>query len=259
MRIDPDIKELLKRHGFTKNEILFYFALIKLEEANASEIARYAQSDKSSMYRAARSLLKRGYIVETGAQYDKKYMIEDLTILRSKLESKQKQLNKDISLASSFIDTFPRLAEKEFIKSNVKVYSGDEGVRRVYEERLDWGESIIREVTSNVVQNNLTIKDPKYWNSLIKERKEKGIYLHMLVDEEDTSVDFHRSSKDQHKEVRLTNSDLSIPAGLQIVGNKIIIHNTNSLNIITLVIEDKAIASLFSNLFDFVWKRSKKI
>jgi hypothetical protein len=125
--------------------------------------------------------------------------------------------------------------------------------------------TLIREISSDFIQaqvGNLpkqTWNKNEYWDNLIAQRKKAGCFAHLLVDTSDESEYYHRTNPEMLKEVRVVPDDFKITAGMNIFGNKVAIHNTKTVDVVGIIIDDATIASLCMSFFDFVWKRSKAI
>ena len=253
------IQQVLTNNNFSDNEVKFFLTLLKQGSANAKEIAESSGMDKSSAYKAAKQLQEKGLIANTGDNYDRKLFIEDLNNLKDIITKKKTEADIELQEIDTFISELPEFIKSSVNKSSVKVYQGENAVQRIYNERLLSSPPLIREVMSNATIGELIQQDETYWHEHIKQRIEQGTYLHMLIDENDTDNTFHRTSKEQYKEVRILPEDFHITSGVNIYNNKVAIHNTQSMHIIAVVIDDATITELMKNFFDFVWRRSKII
>ncbi len=253
------IREILSRNNFTENEINFYLALLKQGPSNATEIANTIQMDKSSAYKAAKQLQEKGLVATNGENYDKKLFIEDISVLKDIITKKKVEADIELKKLDIFLSELPEFMRTSINRSHVKVYQGENAVKRIYDERLLSHPPLIREVMSNAATGDLIPQDDEYWNEHIKQRIEQGTYLHMLIDEADSDMTFHRTSKEQYKEVRILPEDFPVTSGVNIYNDFVAIHNTQSMHIIAVIIDDPTITELMKNFFDFVWRRSKII
>jgi len=258
-QLNKDITTTLVRNGFTENEANIYIVIAKLGKANAIEIAHSLKIDKTSVYRSAEKLIDLGLIARTGNKYGNQLFIDDINQLTKFFESKRSSAENDLLTIKEFLQNLPLQLDNEFLKTKVKVFKGPDVVKDLYELRIQEGKNLIREVSTSDVQLNLTPGEDAYWEDYIKRRIDSGAFLHMLIDKTDSSKTFHRTNKEQFKEVRIVPDDFLITSGLNIFNNKVAIHNTKSIDIIGIVIEDKSIADLLINFFDFIWKRSQII
>ncbi len=259
------ILQLLLQNGFTKNEGEIYFAILKLKKANAIQVSEYVKADKTTVYRAIEKLSKLGLIASTGGKYNNLLFVKDIHKLQSHFEKKKFELDQGMELLNTFIEHYPINANMDYLRSKMTLLEGQDAVKEIYDMRHEKANTLIREITSDNVFSGVGLNgkaswdNSEYWDKIINQRKNSGCYLHQLVDISDQSTHYHRTNKEQFKEVRRVPSDFIVTAGMNIFGNKVAIYNTKSVDIIGIIIEDATIAGLCTNLFDFVWKRSEII
>jgi predicted transcriptional regulator len=259
------ISNLLQKNGFSNYEAEVYLAILKLKKSNGIQISEAVNADKTTVYRAIYKLLKLGLIASTGDKYNNLLFVKDINKLQSLLENKLSELNQGIELLGLFIDQYPTLENDALLKSKMTLLKGEDAVKAIYDIRHENPNTLIREITTERVFNKMGI-DRKaswdthaYWDKIIAQRKKAGCFLHQIVENEDSSIIYHRTNKEQFKEVRVVPEDFKITAGINIFGNKVGIFNTKSKDIIAVIIDDAMIAGLCANMFDFIWKRSKQI
>ena len=259
------ISTLLKANGFSNYEAEVYLAILKLKKSNGIQIAEAVNADKTTVYRAIEKLLKLDLIAGTGGKYNNLLYVKDINKLQTHLEARLTELNQGIELVGMFIEQFPSIEKEELLKSKMTLLEGEIAVKAIYDIRHENPNTLIREITTDRVFNQMGIDRKaewdthKYWDAIIKQRKKAGCFLHQLVESDDSSIIYHRTNKEQFKEVRKVPEDFKITAGINIFGNKVGIFNTKSKDIIAVIIDDAMIAGLCANMFDFIWKRSQQI
>jgi sugar-specific transcriptional regulator TrmB len=260
-----EISQLLQQNGFTKNDAEVYLAILKLKKSNAIEVAEKINIDKTTVYRAIESLSRLGLIASTGGRYNNQLFVKDINKLPALLEQKRASLDQGLQLLNSFVEQLPIKLNEEYLHSKVTVLQGDDVVKDIYNIRHEKPNSLIREISSDFIQTQVgngdgqTWNNHEYWNWVIEQRRKQGCFLHLLVDSGDESEYYHRTSDNLFKEARVVPDDFKITAGMNIFGNKVAIHNTKTVDVVGIIIDDVTISTLCASFFDFVWKRSKII
>lgn len=253
--MEQEISKLINA-GLSEIEAKVYLTIISKGVVNGSEIADMLELERTVVYRGLKRLLSKGIISSTNESYARKYYIEDTSKLTGYIEKDIYNKQKSLTQVRDLIDNLPFVSFDSLLKSKVKIYKGEDAIAKIYEDRLSSTEPILRELSTDLVFPGLS---KRFWNSMIRKRKKSELFLQQLVDSKDQSVDFHRTNKDQFKEVRVVPSDFIMKSGINIYGNKVAFHNGKLNDSLAIIIEDIALAESMKNIFDFVWNRSKVI
>jgi len=174
--------------------------------------------------------------------------IEELIENRTKaLESTQKELK---SLLPSIISNY----NLSHHKPGVKIFEGEESIRKVMADALTAKEEIYTYVDPKFVDKYI---DSALNKKYIRDLERKGIKNKLLV--EDTKY-----NRDRYGSLRLTNTsikfiDRPLPefaTTMQIYDNKIVYQTYKPQAVIGIIIEDKLIYSLNRSIFEYVWEKA---
>lgn len=251
-------RDSIRRLGLSSVEADCYVLLLKEGQLNGNQLAEKLAIDRTVVYRLLRNLVKRGLVQSTNEKYDCKYYIDDVHKLIEVAETNAEDAKSTEVAVKRFVDSIPLLSLDHILKSKVRVFRGEDSVKQVYQEKNRSGDPILREISNNLVFpcNSL---NARFWNKEIAVRKANKSFLHQLIDKSDDSEMFHRTSKEQFKEVRVFPSDFVMAAGVNLYQNKIAFHNNSIADPLAIIIEDRAMAELMKDFFDFVWNRSQVI
>ena len=256
------IKDLTKI-GLTKNEAIFYEALLKFGPANASKISSIADLDKSSAYRSAESLVKLGLInYEPGKE--KVYIANPPEILRTLLEEKKKHIIKQENELSFLIKDIYQSIKLNSITSKITVYENFDAPQKIWNDMLESDVKIQRQMIRMDIQkffvDNSSKETYETWvENYIKERVKKKIFLRYLCSEEWADQRWTRSDPKTLKEVRILPKSFKLKTNIITGGNKFGTHTIGTDNIKGILIRDENITATQNQLFDFIWEQSKKI
>lgn len=248
--------QLLISGGLTKLEAKIYLLLLQKSNLNGNEIAAELGVERSLIYRSLKSISEKQLIVSSNERYNCKYSVADTQTLVSMTDKNLKKATESFEAVKKFVNQIPMISLEGVLKSKVRVFRGEESITKLYSERNNSGDPVIREISSDTV---FPMISNEWWDHQIEVRKNHHSFLQQLVDVADKSLAYHRTNKEQFKEVRQVPEDFSINAGINIFGDRIAFHNSSVSDPMSLIIEDVAMAKLMKNMFDFIWNRSKVI
>jgi len=251
-------REALEHLGLSSVEADSYVLLLKEGQLNGNQLAEKLSIDRSVVYRVLRVLEKRGLIQSTNEKYNCRYFVDDVQKLQQIAEDWLDTAKDTQEAVNKFIASIPILSLEQVLKSKVRVFRGEDSIKKVYQEKNRSGDPVLREISNNLVFPCNELNE-NFWFNEIAVRKANKSFLHQLVDKSDDSEMFHRTNKEQFKEVRVFPSDFVMAAGVNLYQNKIAFHNNSVADPLAIIIEDRAIADLMKNFFYFVWNRSQVI
>lgn len=249
-------KQVLQSLGLSELEASIYWSLLVSGPQNGNQLSEHVHADRSTVYRALKRLLRAGLVVSSGQRYNCVYSVENAEKVVDLGEKRVSVAHNSLKSLKKLLAQIPMLSLEQVLKSKVRVFRGEDSIKNVYWEKNRSGDPILREISNNLVFPRLS---DSFWNTEIKTRIKNGSFLHQLVDKSDDSLKFHRTSKPQFKEVRVFPDDFVMAAGINIFKNKVAFHNNSLADPLSIIIEDRAMAELMKNFFDFVWNRSQVI
>ncbi|OGJ15710.1 hypothetical protein A3K73_03005 [Candidatus Pacearchaeota archaeon RBG_13_36_9] len=247
------IESSLKRIGLTDGEIKIYLALLELGSSTTWNITKKSGISGSKVYEVLDRLSKKGlasYTIKNNVRYFEAASPERILDF---LEGKSKELESEKNEIKKII---PELILKQVnsAKAEVKVYTGFEGAKTVYDinvkdckkgdEMLGWG---------------LT-EQPESWETYFNEkekvRDKMGIVYKMILNEKYQSL-YNARKKFKNTHFRFFPRGLEMPASVITWKNKVALYVITK-EPITIIIESEAVAESFRKYFHIMWKQAKK-
>jgi len=239
------VEEILKEIGLSKNEIKIYLALIELGPSLIGKICGKTKIHRRNVYDSLETLKNKGFV--SSILINNRNVFESINprSILDILDEKKAHIEKII----------PSLLEKQNKSSvSVKLYSGLSGRKIIFEDKLKiGGEQYV------LGAHKPSKKSLLYIENYHGRRASKKISLKMLfIDGDKESV--KEFLKYGFVEARILPKKIISPIAINIYGDKIaILLNSGSVEPLTLLIEDKNLASDFKYYFEMLWKISKLI
>lgn len=251
-----DVPSQLEIAGFTPLEAKIYLSILKKGRISATKIYQSLHLDKSSTYRILDSFVAKGFISAFGDSYAKEYLITDTSRILQAIHKKNTQLKQAETSLMNFFAGLETTLLKDYKKHNIQLYEGIEGIKIIWEKRLNAKNKLIREIAnSKTLQPNFP-DFLDYMGSYIKRRVEKGIELKGLVPE-DAVNELDKSSKKDLKEIRVLPKSRHFIATVTTFDNVTAFHNLKGKRLIGVVIVDEFITNLVNYLFDTLWENAR--
>jgi len=235
-----EVERVLRKIGFSPNEIKVYLALTDHGSSKAGKISKIAKIDRSSCYNSLKLLTEKGLVSYVTIGKVKWFQA---TGPKRLLEYVQEQ-EEDIK------SIMPELQERHKyakLEGQVRMYKGIKGVRTVFQDMLRTGKD-------NFVfgsEGQFVERMPHFSKYFGLIKKEKGFKTKMIIRAGRAEGDSERT------EYRFVDKDVESPVVTNIYGDKIaIIIWTDEPEAI--IIENKAAAESYRNYFDFMWKNARK-
>jgi sugar-specific transcriptional regulator TrmB len=248
-------KEIFKEIGFTEGEVKVYFALLEHGKSKTGAISKYSGVHTSKVYLILDRLIEKGlvsYIVEANIKYfqpsDPERLIEYVNTKKRVLIEQEEELKKII----------PEIKEKQKFakyKQSASVYEGYKGIKALFEEMLDtWkkGEEYLVFAPGDEFKSK---KINDYFKKHHLNRIEKGVIVKVIA--LDSQREFYKEEYKGIKNFEFKYSSLSLPAGVNIVGNKVSMLLGDPFPT-AYVIQSELMAKRFREFFHNVWNVAKK-
>ncbi|MBI4143657.1 hypothetical protein HY486_00220 [Candidatus Woesearchaeota archaeon] len=246
--------DALKRIGLTDGEIKVYLALLELGASSTGKIIKISGISGSKVYEILDRLANKGLVnftTKNGVKY-----FEDASPERilEYLEERERNIRLDkINIQKILPELI--LKQKAAPKTEVKVYTGWEGMKTVNEDiiaSLKKGEEWL--------SMGLTAQ-PESWEIYFtkkqQERANKGISHKHLLNEKYKALHKQRRLI-AHTEFRFLPKALEMPISTEIYKNKLAIFILLKEAPTTIVIESNVVAESFKKYFYLLWATAKK-
>lgn len=238
------IQETLQQIGLSKNETKIYLALLELGPCLMGELSGKTKIHRRNIYDSIEMLKDKGFVSSTLLNnrnvfeaVDPKRILEILDERRIDIES-----------------ILPQLTKKNKKQSLIKVYSGTNGRKIIFEDKLN-----CKEEQYVLSAHKPSKKSSTYIENYHMRRIKNKIPLKMLFINSDK--DFAKKfSEYKYIQVRLLPKLFNSPIAINIYGNKVaFLLGSGSMEPMSILIEDQDFSKDFKVHFEMLWKLSKKI
>lgn len=161
-----NIEEILKNLGFKDKKAQVYRACLELGQANAQEIAKKADVERTSVYVLLDSLIEDGLISSSIKKKRRVFISENPSNLLDLLKGKAELFEKTMPL---FLSLFKESSQKP----QIRFYQGKENLKEILKDSLSCKEKNIRHFTS--VQDIVDIFGKEYLEHYVEKRVKNGI------------------------------------------------------------------------------------
>lgn len=239
---------LLTTLGLTEKEAKIYLALLQLDTAGPSDIARASGINRSTTYVLLESLLEKGFVT-TVVGNKKTFHAED----------PEKLLLLQRNKTAEFERSLPRLKEvmkKHSEQPRVRFFLGLDGVKQAYEESLLMPKgSMIRAFGSaRVVEDKLK----GYIEEYVRKRAAKKITCRAVIIKDSWAESvISRDKKDLRESHLLESTQFDQDIEIDIYGDKITAVSLKEGELFAVILESKTFAKTFAQMFDIIWESAQ--
>lgn len=246
---NTDIVKDLVDFGLSDNEARVYLSALALGLTTASEIAKNAEMNRTTVYPVVETLKAKGLIGTEVKGFKRFFVAEPPEKLERVLESRKEKLR----------EILPELSAIHALKSGqsfIKYYEGVAGVRSVYDgilSDLKPGDHYL--IISN--QKQFMELDMEYFTKFIERRAKLDLRIRSLFQESDTAKRLKESEESTNQQIRFLPEGTSLTANLVVIPNKVVITQTVP-PVMCIVIENKSIVEMHHEQFEIIWKSLQK-
>jgi sugar-specific transcriptional regulator TrmB len=246
------LKKVLSDCGLSSVQIAIFLALIQLDQAVASTLARQVKVPRKTAAFNLDQLVKMGFVhceLKKGAYNYKAANPEKLGFIF------EEQIREAQSLKTEFDQIIPdleRLKNPDVVLPKAGFYVGLSGIKKTYEDTLEVNEPIY-------AFQNVNKMDPSVVDYLAKQylpaRVSQGISAQVITPKNKDHVFKRKQDAVNLRETKFLESsfidDLEIE--INIYGDKTAFMSYNTEELFGVVIESRAIAKSLKALFDYCW------
>lgn len=250
-------QELLTQAGLSPNQAEIYEILVKNGALPAGKVAKNTTIKRGLVYKVLGELVELAIIEETKEPGKVAHFTPaHPSCLNNLIENKQKEAKQAQSvlegLLPSLISDFSIISGKP----GVRVYEGDEGLKKIVEDSLTAKGQI-----DTFVDNEAVNKYYKEVNAYVIEQRSKlGIKKRMITIDTPYIYERAKSLNPENSEVRvLTDMDQPFATVVQIYNDKVSYITLDPKTRVGIIIENPFIARMHKTIFEYVWKNSKSI
>lgn len=253
MDIDDFLSKTLMDMGLTRYEAMIYYALVKLGEAKAIEIAQASGVPREKTYQILRNLEERNMIKRVDAKPRKWIPLPPTAIFKEVVEQRKKTIAKIEEALKSLQEIYNR-GSKKSLRKELNVW---EISRPTFEETL-YSSLIYANISIYAIMTpNLLERIAVYNMDLIKKLYRKEVSLNIVTKIYDDNL--HILAKlSNFANIYINNTRDKIDTSIIIIdGNKGFMVRDNEDYIIQF--SDSRIASFFMDMINHIIRNSKNI
>lgn len=250
-----EIKNGLLQLGFAEKEVLIYLSILQAVNSSIPSLARDTGLSRGTIYDLVEKLKERGFVAEIKKGRKRRLVAESPTNqLYTLLDKKNEQLEKAKSIVENILPSLKAINISEDYKPQIKVYEGEKGFRRVWDEIF----SEKKDFLSIARIETYTKFMGKDFLTEIQERKIRLGLTSRAINEFSSQAEEMKVNDERYdRETRLAPKGFYFPSSEIIFGDKIAMFSTREENII-IVIESKDVAETHRSYFEMLWKFLEK-
>lgn len=245
-----NLKQPLKSLGFTEKEAQIYMALLELESASYTQLARASGIKRTSLYPIVQNMQERGFV---------HYEVDRRQLSPTPPDELFQQLQAN---ALQFHRLVPRLKELGKQKrgiARVQFYSGKEGIKRVYldnsKEKLPpTSERVVRVISDGKTWENFWNEvDPDFTEAYLKDMKARHYQWKVLTSSGTDGIYSKEKGKQYDFEAKTLPENYKSEFDMEIHGSHIIIADLKDKKPYAIRITSTELARALGNFFEFAW------
>ncbi len=248
------LEKQLIEFGLSEKEAKVYLALLELEIAAVSEIAKTANINRSSTYVVLNSLKKKGLI---GTSEDKKIQRYVATSPEMLLREAEDRAQKSENIKNKISDIIPELKSMHKDTKHrpiVRVFDGKKGLREIYWDILYTKEA--KELKTFSDPTTIFRMFPNFMEQAL-ERTSKGIKMYAVCPATKEVLELCKNAPSTDEIITIPYEKFKSSNNVAIYGNKIALASPKEE--FGIIIENKEIADVMKNIFDLSWQEAKRL
>ena len=246
--------EKLEKIGLTRNESIVYLTLIKIGTSKSGDILKESGLNSGKIYEIFESLLKKGLISESAINNVKHFTASPPVQLLKYIDSKKKCIKEQEEWIHQMLPDLNKLRNFNINFSKSITYVGYKGIITATEEAFEQINSK-DEIIAMGVTNEKESKYNNFWINLNRKRVKRKIKTRLLFSDKGNLMDIYR--KMPLTKIRLI--DGFTPSAVTVFGKRIVHISNYREPFSCILIYDKNIAFSFTNFFNELWEKGKKI
>ncbi len=254
------IQETLKKLGFNEKEVEIYLEVLKLGRATASRIAKNTGINRTTIYSASKSLIKKGVLAEDlGGKYS--YLValpaDNLNVI---LEQQKKRLCEDEKLVNEALAELSDLpANIQFAIPKIRFIEESDLENYLYKQTDTWNKSIKQyDKTWRGFQDHTFIEHYGKWtlDYWKKFKSSQDIFEKVLTNKAETEKQMKKKSI-SGRETIFWKKSVNFSSSFWIGGDYIIMIYTKNRPFYLIEIYNPVMADNLREVFKNLWEEIK--
>jgi len=244
-----DIEQNLELFGLEKKEARIYLFLLKNKDTPVTAIQKETLIPRATIYKVLDVLKKKGFVsdwLKNGVRY---YSPENPKQMKKVLENKNSALDE-------IMPEMLRLFNIDTKNPNVRLYTGEDGIKTVYEILL---EKLKGKKNSRIyvyTDGDLVRILPRYFREWKKRRDQTKAFTELIAPESLENDPSHKSGP--FRETRVFRGQLPFVGSFNICDSLTILFSFKKENTYSVVIDSPIIAEMMTGIFKYMWDGLKK-
>ena len=247
------LEKYLEEIGLSDKEAAVYLALLEVENAAISEIAKKTKVNRTTVYPVLQSLEKKGLASEVPVGKKIHYQAAPPERLESFVERQKVVLEERSARLKDIIPQIKSVSREVGERPIIKFFEGREGAISAYEEFYQMHDKHSKDgffiFNRDLLDKHFTEKEK---NSFLKIRTGKGVDPTSIYNRKDGDYPF----KTEGKRVRIDSDKYPILCDITIIEDRVII-STFGENSVSLLLKSKEVAITLASLVRSLNDRSK--
>ena len=251
------MEKILRKIWLSEKEAKIYLAGLSNWNLTSSQFAEKTWINRTSTYDILKSLSKKWLVHKGMKSTHTFFQVLNPTELISYLERNRREYEKKIEKEKKLIQEnlieLKSLENPYNIKSKIKFFEWEKGIREACEDTLTSSEPIRAYANCETLNKALPNFFPEYYSR----RKEKWISISaFLTNNKWTKKECKQNKKVDRKSILIDSKKYNFSPEVNFYDNKVLIISWNEK--IAILIESKEIAECFKMMYDFSWENALK-
>ncbi len=239
--------------GFTKNESVVYFALLRNGVLTSGEILKKSGINSGKIYEILERLQDKGVVSETTINNVRHFAAAPPSQILKYIRNKQDELKKDEKDIVALLPQLQKMMNISKQQALVRVYTGYRGIETAMDQLLS-GMKPDEEILGMGSTKFIHGRTKRFWNRYTRIRVGKKIRTRMLFSER---TDYYKDyKKTRYSKSRFLNTITPVTVYVYGKDNTLIFNYEDPPSCI--LINDKGTADSFRNFFEQLWLIAKK-
>lgn len=246
-----NIEEILKNVGFKDKKARVYRACLELGQANAQEIAKKAEVERTSVYVILENLEKEGLLNTTIKKKTKYFLPAHPQKLVEILEGK-------VDLLGKYLPLFVSLYKSSDVRPKVRFYEDRESIKEILKDTLTCKEKKIRSISS--AKDLLELLGKDFMNHHIERRVKAGVQTISLRPQEKEPEHWYLAAENKEvlRTVRFLPNNISFDVVCLIYDYKVALISSRKEKF-GFIVESEEFSDFMKTIYDFIWQASSSL
>ncbi len=250
------IDKILIKIGLTQKEASIYLASLRLGSQTATNIAKYAGINRTTVYDIFESLIKKGLASKIDRGTAVYFQVADPKNLLNYLDGEKneyiRKIEKEKQELAEILPAIQSIERAATTKPKVQFFEGEKGMREAYEDTLKTTEPI--RAFANVEEMHAAL--PNFFPEYYARRSEKDIHIRAICPDNQLSIERKKHDREELRQIKLIPKDkYTFSPEVNIYNDKVLIASWREK--MAIIIQSAEIADLQKKMYDLLWSLLK--